>query len=383
MRTDIKISWASSVTQLPIDTWRDLLSEYSLFQSASWLRAIETGSAGTARYCVASVDDHVAGVLPVYPPIGRVDSLYRPELHFPRLDQAIPGAVCKGVLLAGRSGYRTDFLLADQPRRGEVLAALLRDAVRAEPYGFVLFATTTAHDSMTASGLSAVSQLAFAADANLPVAGPTFADYLASLPSRRRNRIRHEIRAFQDAGLRIDTIHEAAELDGSVDHLADMFCQLQRKHDLAVSRADMKSEIIRQLTYMGNRAVYFVCRAGNKMTGFATAYIGDDRWLYLRMGGFDYGKLLSAYEYFNTVIYQPLLFCAENGYAGLRLGAGSHEAKALRGAKLSPLLHIAIPGLATAPSSRQRAASWWWRKEIRRLPGAFDPDQWEPWLSAT
>ena len=382
MSTNIEISWASSVTELPIDTWRDLPSEYSLFQSAAWLQAVEAGSAGSARYCVASVGGSVAGFLPVYLPTGRMDSLYQPELHFPHLDQTIPAAARRGVLLAAQSGYRADFLLADQPSRGEVLSALLRAAVATESHGFVLFATTAAYDCVTASGLSAVSQLAFTADANLPVTGSSLADYLASLPSRRRIRIQREIRTFRDAGLRVDAIHEAAELEDAIDHFADMFCQLQQKHNLAVSQADMKSEIIRQLTYMGSRAVHFICRAGSTIIGWVTAYIGDDRWLYLRMGGFDYGKLISAFEYFNMVIYQPLLFCAENGYAGLRLGAGAHEAKALRGAKLSPLLHIAIPGLATAPGARQRAASWWWRKEIRRLPAAFDPHQWEPWTSA-
>lgn len=386
MCSQVTIKRASSVTELPINTWGDLASGRSLFQSADWLRAVEADPAGSARYCVAWVDGAVAGVLPVYLPTGRMDSLYQPELHFSHLAQAIPATAPRmGVLLAARSGYRTDFLLAEQPKGREVLSALVHDAMHTEPFAFVLFATIAAHQCVADSGLAAVTQLAFAADANLPVTGATLTDYLASLPSRRRTRVRHEMQVFRDAGLRIETIREATELGNAMDHFADMYLQLQRKHNLSVNHFDIKSELVRQIIHMGTRAVHFICRAGDMIIGFSTAYIGDDRWLYLRMGGFDYGKLRSAYEYFNTVIYRPLLFCAENGYAGLRLGAGSHEAKALRGATLSPLLHIAVPGpnaagMVLSAGPWQRAPSWW-RQKIRQLPGAFDLHEWKPWIN--
>lgn len=390
MQTDIRTSRERCLAELPAATWRDLAAGPSLFQSAEWLRAVEADPRSCVSYSVASMDGSVAGVLPVYRPTGRADSLYQPELHFPELVPTVPPEAARvGVLLGGRAGYRTELLLAHHQSGNEVLSALVRDALGgpdADPYGFLLFATVSVLESVTSSGLPVMWQLAFAADANLPVTGATVADYLASLPSRRRTKVRREMRVFKEAGLRVDTVCDVSDLESATPQLADMLCQLQRKHGLEVSAEEMTSEFARQWTYLGRRAVTFVCRADGDILGFATGYLGDDRWLYIRMGGFDYGKLRSAYEYFNTAIYGPLIFCAENGYAGLRLGAGSHAAKAFRGAILSPLAHIAMPGAWAGDSppnhgGRKRAVQWW-RREIQRMPDAFDPREWERWTSS-
>ncbi len=109
-----------------------------------------------------------------------------------------------------------------------MLSALVRDALGgpdADPYGFLLFATVSVLESVeTTSGLPVMWQLAFAADANLAVTGATVADYLPSLPSRRRTKVRREMRVFKEAGLRVDTVADVSDLESAMLQLADMLC---------------------------------------------------------------------------------------------------------------------------------------------------------------
>jgi hypothetical protein len=377
------------LAQVPDGTWETLSAGRELFLSADWLRFAGDDPRCAPSYLVATAGGSVAGMLPCYRPTGNPDSFYQPELHFPDLIPAVPAEAAQmGLLIGGRLGFRTVLALAGRPgERAGVLARLIGDALRraAEDgmrHAFLLFATAQTGRLVQRTGLPMTTRLALVADANLPALGRGFEDYLTSLRSHRRIAVRAEMRAFDQAGLRVEVREGPGAVTGpTVGRLAGQVVQLRRKHGLAAADTAAEAELRQQDAHLGRRAVLFLCQAGGEQLGFAAGYAGDDGWLSVRSAGFDYPRLRGAYEYFNTAIYRPLRYCYERGYAGLRLGAGTHEAKAMRGAVISPLVHIGLAGTGRLPvpaSAGQEAAAWW-RQEAARRPYAFD-GQWEPWI---
>jgi uncharacterized protein len=389
MQDPVVVTRIRSASELQLGIWGRLSREGDLFLSPDWLGVAEDNPRCAASYSVASAGTVVVAALPCYASAGLPGSVYQPELHFPELIPTIPPDASRmGVLIGGCAGQRTALALdRDVAVRPDPLTALVEDALRQAAehragYAFALFGTADTWGLLRATGLPMTSRLALTADAHLLARGGSFDDYLAGFKAKRRISIRAEMRSLGEAGLRIEVRKGTGFAAGTAaGELAAMANQLQRKYGLAPSQRATEADLRRQEARLGARAIMFLCRQGDDTVGFALGYVGDDGWLSMRSAGFDYPRLRGAYEYFNTVIYHPLLHCYEQGYAGLRLGAGSHEAKAMRGAVLSPLVHVALGSSGGIPAGdgAGRGAAAWWRQQSERYPHAFGPE-WEPWL---
>jgi hypothetical protein len=373
----------ASLRQITTTEWNELARADGLYSSHEWLTGVEVE--GLGRCCYVTVRDHdrLVAALPLYF-VDRVgNSVYEPSGHFP----GMPAAGGTPVIMGSLSGYRNAPLIArDLPAqlRGRSLRALFhvaRETIIANG------GTTAALLFLTSGGLhrleAAVTEvprpvLTWAGDAWLDVVGDSFLDYRNALSFNRRKTVRNELNRFARAGLAL-TLEEPWKYIDTIVALAD---QLNRKHRRVYSMQQHESSLNRQLETLGDHARVFVCRAGRTVIAVALAYEWDG-WLYLRGGGFDYPSLRGACEYFNLTIYGPLRYCYERGLKGIHLGAGSHRAKAGRGARIGPLMSVLLsfdPDVSgdPLPMADRTETGRFWRGEMRLLPASYDPVQWKP-----
>jgi hypothetical protein len=94
---------------------------------------------------------------------------------------------------------------------------------------------------------------------------------------------------------------------------------------------------------LGERAFLITARTQRRLVGYCLLISWEDT-LYARLAGFDYRLLRDAYEYFNLVIYEPIMLAYRRGLRYMHLGTGAPAAKRRRGAELTALWMIDIPG---------------------------------------
>ncbi len=161
-----------------------------------------------------------------------------------------------------------------------------------------------------------------------------FDGYLATLRSKRRVAVRRELRALDEAGVRLRAVPiSAADLDG----LVRLRLQLLDKYGLPVDEAKESGTLARLVEHFADEDLTVVeARAGQRLLGYTLLVRDGQTWTAL-MTGSDYTDPLSVYCYFATCYYEPARRAPHAGVSRISYGMGSWEAKRLRGCTLTPL----------------------------------------------
>jgi predicted N-acyltransferase len=361
---ELSVTVAADLTEVDQPNWDRLAAGF--YQSYRWLRAVHDDPGVESSYLLAHRGDTLVGALPIFDVSREGNSFYAPARHH----AALTGS--GHWLLAGtRRGYRNGLLCADADRRAVLailLAAARELAADRGADGLVwMFAPTPAAAALRDFGAVAAFDTVDAS-----ITANNWDEYESALSGRRRAATRRERRRFAAAG------YDVAEqsLATCWKPLAELVSQVQKKHGHGTTAEQMRDVLARQLEVLGpDSLVITIERDGALVAGALDYRFGDT--LYGRMVGFDYPRLVDAYEYFNLVYYLPIERLPSLGLRRLHLGIEAEAVKVERGAQLDPLWTVALPTretiLAPAKETVDRAAGW------RRAygPDVLPPDRWD------
>jgi hypothetical protein len=364
-----------SLEEIGAAEWDTAADPGGFYLSHEWLRLVAADPSATAEYLLGYDGDRLAAVLPLY------------DVHIENLGLYRPSGLADGrwrgrYLLAGsRRGFLNGFLVdpgLPGERRAEAFRALLpvvKDRVGASGADGALFlhltAEAAAEMSQAAAGEFTGLPLLTLVDAAIEVPGDGLEDYVRSIPSHARRKVRREMKVFGEAG------YEVAE-ERLTDCLAEaksLVCNLQHRYGHVDDDEKWRSELDHMARLLGHRGVVFSARRRGALVGFALGYPFGGT-LYMRRCGFDYDALQDAFEYFNLGYYLPLQYAYRNGLRRLHLGPTAYEAKVRRGAVLAPLWSLAVfDGTAPGPAASDRATDLAWnRKTVGEWSGRYGPD---------
>lgn len=330
----------------------DALADGALYSSYTWLSLLESDADAEVGYAI--VED--GGQLLAATPFAHVHRERNPLMDWPALLRArgLDPGDGQRLIAAPRRGYQAHVLTApgvDQRTKVKAAALLLAHLDReAHARGLagvlVLYAdSVTARLVQAARAGATVAHLAH--DAWIEPVGARFSDYLRSLGSHRRARVRREMAVFNDAGYRCEHV----TLEAAAGEAGSLLAQTQARHGHPADREALARSLAAQGRAMGDGAEVLVLRRGARAVGFVSFYCWGDT-LFLRAAGFDYERLAGAAEYFNLVYYLPVAIAYERGLRRLHAGIEATEAKALRGASIRPLWLV---DFGSAIDSRQAA----------------------------
>ncbi|MEV6840130.1 GNAT family N-acetyltransferase [Streptomyces sp. NPDC051133] len=330
------LSSIRDVRDVPSAEWDALATPAGLYLSHQWLAAQQHDPTAHVHYALVHDDGTLIAAAPLYVVDTEPNALYR-------VHEIVPGRTPARTVLAGaRRGYLNAPLLHRRltpGRRREALrrlvaaAASLAAAHEARPWW--LYVTDTAATELAA--VCGTEPVRLTQDARIPLAGSTFDDYLAGLPSKRRVSIRRERRAFLEAGYELRTLR----LSECADAAGTLLAQLQQRHGHPADPAAMARLLRDQADGMADSGTVLAAYADSRMAAFSLFYRHAGT-VWLRATGYDYARLRAAHEYFNLVYYLPIEDAYAHGATALHLGVESLHAKTLRGAITSPLW--AVPG---------------------------------------
>lgn len=319
----------------------DETAEGRFYSSAFWLRlvALEAGAISGGLHVPLPGGGRAAVPVAATEP----DGMSNPHLRWHDLltEKGLPSPSAGGVLVSQRRGYLADLLATPGADRAGAAAALL-EAVRAlpDPHGpsgepsgparVAMYFGTQDVLALRAAGVKALP-VVLTADASLEIPEGGWDEWLRTMGSRhRRQRVRSEVRKFEQAGYRVEhrvlrdcyadvgRLAARTEQRYGIDGSAEAYIEAFRKHaDLA-----------------GDRAEVLLCSVDGEPPVGCCFYVRDKDTVYLRAVGFEYEQLRGAAEYFNLAYYIPARM---PGVRRLHAGIATPGGKALRGAVLEPL----------------------------------------------
>ena len=334
MTGTIEVSWLESLAEVPRPVWDRLGGEGGFYLSHAWLSLQEDDPDSRRRYAVATMQGKLVGAVPV-------DIVEEESNDFYRLSAVLPDGCAEPdaplMLLGGHGGYLSGLVLdplLDAGGRELTVRSLLREIISAsrELGRVALFFYLQQQFRDLVAGLHGTSEPLLARhEATLELAGHAWTDYLASLPSSRRTNIRGEERRFREAGYDVTV----GELTPWLDEAGALLANVQRRYGHKADAADMSDHLAAQIRNLGEH-VAFLCTDDRGLAGFSLGFpFGGTLWM--RAGGFAYERLRRSAEYFNLAYYLPIRWAYEHDIRNAHLGIESLDAKALRGATLSPL----------------------------------------------
>ncbi|MEW1656601.1 MULTISPECIES: GNAT family N-acetyltransferase [unclassified Streptomyces] len=326
------------------DAW-DALAGDRLYSSSRWLElcgADPRNPAGAVH--LRTADGRRIGV-PVAAVTAEPNPFYRWQEEL--AVRGLPAPPATGVLIGPHRGYQTHLLptgtaLPDSAVAAMVarLTALPRQAADAgllgaeppaDPPCMAMFLTTADVLRLHQAGVR-TTPLLLKADAWIRVPQGGWPAWLESLPARRRELVRREVRQFDRAGYRIvDTTLAACS-----ETAARLLSLTEARYGHTTTPQQHAVSLGRQAAAMGESARVLLCLRGDEPVGYCCYYLCGDV-LYLRSAGFDHARAQGAAEYFNLVYYLPLRIAGQAGATWVHAGIEATEAKALRGAELRPL----------------------------------------------
>lgn len=353
------------------EAWNRLARRATLYQSHQWLRFVEDDVAAEGSYLVVrSGKGDLLGALPVYRVANEANTFYQPGHLFGDLWQGDE----RELLYAGtRRGYHSCLLVEPTlvPAAAASVVSLLLEELSAatnsrNAAAALLMYVTSESRTAILRHLPDTRSYLTAADSHLELVWSSFAEFLATRSRNRRQSLRREMRAFEEADYEVgvETLQSCWEEAGRLLALT------QQRYGHKSSEEGMQALVGAQMHLMNDLSLVFTCRVAGDLVAFSLFY----EWLgvlYLRMVGFDYGRLRSAYEYFNLAYYLPLQYAYAHQLRFLHLGIEAHEAKARRGAMLRPLWTLVVPPLVGEPSLEDVGA--WNRAKGARLKEELGP----------
>jgi predicted N-acyltransferase len=249
--------------------------------------------------------------------------------------RGLPPVPIEGTLVGPRLAYQSHFL-TDSDDSG-ALAALIEEIRRPGMGGrrpsVAMYLSTDDVLAAHKAGVRAVPVL-LEPDAWINVPQGGWEAWVGSLPSKRRNTVRREVRSFEDAGLRIRHVG----LPECWERLPEVANSMAIKYGYSARTPDFIAEFGKYLESSGASARVALCTKGNEedLLGFCMYYIHADA-IYLRWVSFNYDLLTGSKEYFNLTYYDQVRLAVEVGAGRIHVGKKALDAKVLRGAHLRPL----------------------------------------------
>lgn len=164
----------------------------------------------------------------------------------------------------------------------------------------------------------------------------SFDDYLTTMSRGRRANVRNEMRRFEASGLRTHQL----DLADFPTVCAPLVAETQEKYGLPIDIATLTNwfEILRDTT-AENLVVFAVAAPSERPVGVSILFRHGDV-LTVKMVGFQYSALRAAFEYFQLLIYEPLIYCINAGLRHLDLGFGAYQGKVARGGPIHPAFAV-------------------------------------------
>jgi uncharacterized protein len=335
-RSALRLERFPSLKLLPRSCWDHVAAQYSVYGSYSWLSAVEgmPGALDTAYYLAFDDGDEPVAAFAAYLVDSSVSRSYHPASVVCG-DAISAGHLFPAMLLGGRTGYTSELMVrarahGEPPRFTDQFAAeiaALGSEWKASSRWLLYADSRSASLARPALG-GEVWEVAPTTVIRLPAGGVQ--SWLSALHGHRRRRIQAEMRAFAEAGYRVEISPLTAD---DVPAFGDLLARLLRKYRGTASAAAMRSYVSLQAGSMSSASVAFRCYLGNKLVAFSYGF----EWggsLYMRACGFDYGHTGRAYEYFSLVYYYPVMEAYARGLHQVELGPASYDAKRLRGATM-------------------------------------------------
>lgn len=329
--------------------WAQLCGPVDLFCTPEWL-AVEQSRCGPwvprTHGCLAYVEDDriLAGVTlqqfdaTVDDETVRLDKMFTEDsgvglLSGPQLAQALqPSLMCGGWFNSKVLTLPGIWPGAVTARRDLVSAAV------ATAHGWnsaaVFFPYVDAADTALRSVLRDAGFLEFPAPARhvFECDHPSYDDYLASLRSRRRTRLRKELRAAEESGL--STGHTALD-HSTVERVAWLAHRLERKYG-QVSTQEQLTEWFSEIARHTEGIVFTAAHGDGPVVGMSMWIRQQDR-LYGFHAGFDYEQSGGLPLYSLVGYHLPMQYgCSRSDVAALEYGISADEAKLLRGTSALP-----------------------------------------------
>lgn len=382
---DLVVRLADSADSIAAADWERLGRGAGFYSSRRWLRSIEDDPWHDVWYLTV-VDS--AGVLhavvPVYlsssaSPVGS-DSFYDPATVF--FDGAGAGRGDGGpattdrwrpaLLVGGRTGYDTDLLI--DPDLSTAERALVRAAVetRVERLGqawdvparaaMYLRADTARELAPSYGSAPLLTDLNTAIDLH----GLTGVDdYLSSLSSHRRGRVRRELRDFAAAAptLRWTTLGDSAH------QIAPLLATHHQRYGHSDSAGLLALHLEEQAQWLDDVSHVLICEEAGAVAGALLAYEWQGVW-YARLAAAGEGLRGRGFAFFSLVFYAPILAAIEHGARRYVLGPSSIQAKLARGARAETRWSLLAGGDESGRDLATLSRSWN-DAQIARWAGEF------------
>lgn len=321
----------ASVEDLP-SAARAHMATAPILESEGWFRYCERASQGTLRYlCLNDDRNEFRALMPFHyfsapPPL----ILRRPEFLIGAqntLEHLYPAvvAVLDGVHLPvlGLTATDTDaiatlieslLLASDQLGAKTISAPFMHREQDAAAAARIL---TPGRGPFVSAGISVLDSDWTGID-----------EYVASLATNRRRKVRRELRLFADSGSRV-SVSEGTDALG--EEAAALQAELQSRHGTTSTVGTLLGgyELLRQ-TVSAN-VVTFSSHLKDRLTGI-TVCIRDGDTLYVRAVGAP--ERDDNFTYFNVGFYAPIDWGCANGIARYVFGTGTYEAKRGRGCRV-------------------------------------------------
>jgi hypothetical protein len=367
------------------EVW-DRLAGRNFYSSDGWLSFCEKDFGGDSGAAVSFSEGQPVCALPFVEVHDSLPQLYRwPELLARR---GLPAPSPGGLLIGPREGYQTHILSSTGRPSASGVAAIIDQLRRVPASGdnsavgcVAMYVTTDDALALQRAGVTAIPVL-LEPDAWIEIPEGGWAAWEASLPARRRNNVRREVRQFREAGYQV---HQLA-LSECWQELGAMASASQAKYGRDSDPEPLLRALSNHVACMGDAARTILCRTSDgDPVGFCLYYVWRDT-IFLRWAGFDYERLVGAAEYFNLCYYAQIELASELGLRWLHAGIKSTEAKALRGAQLRPLWLVdiaedSILGRCAKQIRLHNARRYEGLKEDPRTAGALDHRAWEAFSS--
>lgn len=318
--------------------WR-ALPHRTIYSTAEWLATDEEGRRDEGRYVVRGdiglVAQRVAaGAFPTNDPIALLLTSDLPEpnaeitdlrtrladrLNYPAATATLPGGYLPG-LVGDRDPAAMGALLDD-------LDDAARDwdcpvvAVPHVPDGDPLA------DLLTERGYVGAAVLA---QTELAVTWPDFDSYVATLPKRRRNKVRRERREFADAGMVVRT----DKLAGRGAELAALHAEQLQRYGHDIGEELLRGLIDRIERHLAPWCHLLVAERAGTLEAFALCYAHSGE-LHVKMTGFS-AYAQDHFGYFAMTYYEVVEHALRNGLHTVVFGPLTYEAKVARGCRLAP-----------------------------------------------
>lgn len=255
-----------------------------------------------------------------------------------------PGNEFKYLLITSPFGFKSDFInidnfeAKDRKRYTEVMLNEIINFKKQENYDDIFFLYLNKLGSLQNELLNRrykTIPIIFDCVANCKYLN--FDEYLNSeieSPKQRRE-IRREIKAFYNAGFKIEIVNEFSNI---ADKLAYLEGELLVKYgygkevDLFYSKNWYKKL---DKTYGEQSKVFIVKNEIEEIVGFSLFIFDRDmQSMSAKATGFDYSKIFkNSYCYFNIVYYEPINYAIENKIKRISFGCEMYDVKRKRGCK--------------------------------------------------